>query len=366
MKWIDGSPCLPSKVTSDEKVDELRATCARLAEASTASIFPGSQPVSLSRSNMGDIASKQFLVCEKTDGVRFLLQVCGREAYFVDRKYEFYPAPLDSQVLERLENTLVDGELVLDDVPGEGSRTTFLIFDAIAVKGRFVGDLSLSDRLRAVRGEVMPPFGATGRIAVGTDFEFTVGLKHMYRKQDVGLVLSAVLPALFHENDGLIFTRDDEPYKIGTCDFILKWKPLHLNSVDFLLEVDFRKTASEKGGVLEERYCMLKCGNSGQMMSFGYIHIDPAMQATFLKTYSSRPFIAECVYDKEWFTLTPPPEAGAPWDSWNLVPGGGWRYLRPRPDKKMPNNIHTVNNVVDSIKANIVEKDLTDIFARVE
>ena len=41
---------------------------------------------------------------------------------------------------------------------------------------------------------------------------------------------------LEHDNDGLIFTVDDCPYYPGTCDQILKWKPIELNSIDFKLE----------------------------------------------------------------------------------------------------------------------------------
>lgn len=40
---------------------------------------------------------------------------------------------------------------------------------------------------------------------------------------------------LEHENDGLIFTVDQCPYYPGGCDQILKWKPIQLNSIDFIL-----------------------------------------------------------------------------------------------------------------------------------
>jgi len=38
---------------------------------------------------------------------------------------------------------------------------------------------------------------------------------------------------LKHENDGFIFTVDACPYYAGTCQDIMKWKPMHLNSIDF-------------------------------------------------------------------------------------------------------------------------------------
>ena len=38
-----------------------------------------------------------------------------------------------------------------------------------------------------------------------------------------------------HENDGLIFTKLNSPYKPGTDDTLIKWKPPYLNSIDFLM-----------------------------------------------------------------------------------------------------------------------------------
>ena len=48
---------------------------------------------------------------------------------------------------------------------------------------------------------------------------------------------------LSHEPDGLIFQPSKEPYMPGRCDDVLKWKPLHMNSVDFRLKI------SEESGV---------------------------------------------------------------------------------------------------------------------
>ena len=38
---------------------------------------------------------------------------------------------------------------------------------------------------------------------------------------------------LVHENDGMIFTVNRCPYYPGTCEEIVKWKPLHMNTIDF-------------------------------------------------------------------------------------------------------------------------------------
>jgi len=46
-----------------------------------------------------------------------------------------------------------------------------------------------------------------------------------------------MLPKLPHENDGLILAPKQQAYTAGRDDHLLKWKPPHLNTVDFKLEV---------------------------------------------------------------------------------------------------------------------------------
>lgn len=46
-----------------------------------------------------------------------------------------------------------------------------------------------------------------------------------------------LMSKLPHENDGLILGPVHQPYKAGRDQRLLKWKPPHLNTVDFKLEV---------------------------------------------------------------------------------------------------------------------------------
>jgi hypothetical protein len=61
-------------------------------------------------------------------------------------------------------------------------------------------------------------------------------MKEMFHVWDAFELFSLIeSKKLEHENDGLIFTVDQCPYYPGTCDQILKWKPIQLNSIDFIL-----------------------------------------------------------------------------------------------------------------------------------
>ena len=53
--------------------------------------FPGSHPVSLTRFGLEhSLAKNKYYVCEKTDGVRYLLLCAGKDGcYLIDRKERF-------------------------------------------------------------------------------------------------------------------------------------------------------------------------------------------------------------------------------------------------------------------------------------
>ena len=85
------------QVESNSRLEsKLRSVCTRLSSAMEPR-FPGSQPVSLLEDHLDTLATQDFMVCEKSDGVRYLLLLHGPDprgpvsAYLVSRKFQFYP-----------------------------------------------------------------------------------------------------------------------------------------------------------------------------------------------------------------------------------------------------------------------------------
>lgn len=98
----------------------------------------GSQPVSMDRENVKYLSKLKYCVCEKTDGVRYMLLIwkvglgewCDGQSrfYFIDRKFEFHVLKdvdfgAASSFLESLpysdhinlnKATVLDGELLLE------------------------------------------------------------------------------------------------------------------------------------------------------------------------------------------------------------------------------------------------------------
>jgi mRNA guanylyltransferase len=60
-------------------------------------------------------------------------------------------------------------------------------------------------------------------------------LKDFFQVEYIKHLSEKVVPNLKHGNDGMIFTRNQAEYVIGRSNYILKWKPPHLNTIDFLL-----------------------------------------------------------------------------------------------------------------------------------
>lgn len=69
---------------------------------------------------------------------------------------------------------------------------------------------------------------------------FGVRIKNFWPIEKTAYLLSEHFTKhLTHEPDGLIYQPEDKPYLAGVCDDILKWKPLALNTIDFLLKIDY-------------------------------------------------------------------------------------------------------------------------------
>ena len=89
----------------------------------TSDTFPGGQPSSLTRATLGQLVEKSYFVCEKADGVRYLLLATRAGCFLVDQKYDFWKVdlhfPLRPDRVDPATNclvhhfTLVDAELVM-------------------------------------------------------------------------------------------------------------------------------------------------------------------------------------------------------------------------------------------------------------
>ncbi|KAK9842283.1 hypothetical protein WJX81_004542 [Elliptochloris bilobata] len=311
--------------------------------------FPGSQPVSLARSNIGLLDERRYWVTWKADGTRYMLLLCHWGVYIIDRSFQIrrvqmrFPGRSAKGKPRGVHHmTLLDGELVVDTDVTTGKLTRrFLAYDLMTLNTHSVTKRAFKERFAMLEKEVMEPrraeriemerARASASAASGLRYEYGSELFSVRRKDFWPLfrartLLEKFIPALCHETDGLIFQGYEDHYKPGTCEELLKWKFAHLNSVDFM----FRSTAAgPELYLLETR----KNRPRGLALLQGAVVTFPGDEDP--RHLEGR--IVECTWDAE---------------------AGAWVFLRERTDKNTPNAYHVYEKVMQSIDDNITEDDL--------
>lgn len=332
--------------------------------------FPGAQPVSFSAKHLNELQQEDYYVCEKTDGIRCLMyfargdpEVKPEIHYLIDRKNEYrfvdglhFPMPDDDTFQSFHVDTLVDGELVLDTYEDGSQQLKFLVFDCLVLDGSSLMHRTLDKRLAYFKTNILKPYKKMfdtfpeekqhRPFAVeDKETQFSYGIEMMFRD---------ILPKVkrIHGNDGLIFTCRSTPYRIGTDEHILKWKPPSENTVDFRMRLEFPilepDTDDEADGISEpypdydaipicHLFVML---NAGEYRHFGELHITPTeWEDLKAMRVPLDDCIVECFKDET----------------------SRWRFHRIRDDKMDANHISTVEKVLESIEDRITEDDLIRI-----
>jgi mRNA guanylyltransferase len=308
--------------------------------------FPGCQPVSLAREHLRFLIDLPYLVCEKSDGIRQLLLFTNTNDYepslegdapedfvalSIDRKWQVHAlggwrvAHLHGENPSDTDGTngkaawcppgdvLLDGELVDDG-------HTFWLFDLLVYAGQDVTGLRLDQRLQLVQNHVLPALKKSPQSPL------TVRLKLFYKPYGIQELLDKIIPGQAHANDGLIFTPINEAYQGGTWPHLLKWKPPHLNTVDFsvaedgstlLLAESQRDESGRERRVLEP---------FGQLL--------PEQRAALA--------LSECIVECQLADESK----------------GTWRLVRVRTDKSIPNDVHVARRILKSIKDSVTRDDL--------
>ncbi|KAB8268052.1 mRNA capping enzyme, catalytic domain-containing protein [Aspergillus minisclerotigenes] len=330
--------------------------------------FPGAQPVSFSNKHLLELQRQDYYVCEKTDGIRCLMYFARGDPdseapeihYLIDRKNDYryvpglhFPLPNDESFQSYHVDTLVDGELVNDTYEDGTQQLKYLVFDCLVLDGQSLMHRTLDKRLAYFKEKVLKPYNALyqrfpeekqHRVFAVEDksTQFSYGIEMMFRE---------IIPKVkkIHGNDGLIFTCRSTPYRIGTDEHILKWKPPAENTIDFRMRLEFPvlepDTDDEAEGISEpytdydampifHLFVML---NSNEYRHFAEMFVTPSeweeLKALGLPLDDT---IVECSKDEH----------------------NRWRYHRLRDDKADANHISTVEKVLESIQDRVTEEDL--------
>lgn len=301
--------------------------------------FPGGHPVSMDRTNLDFLRLRPYRVSWKADGCRYMMYVQDADnVFFLARSLMLYKVdgklafPKITNLNENITDTLLDGEMVLDNENGN-KVPRYLIYDIISLNGnndirckdfdyrcKIIRDVVVAARFKAKSKNIIPATGEPFKIF---DKGF-YGLEHTKKTLDLKVL---------HEKDGLIFQPADLPYTSGTCLEILKWKPPHLNSIDFKLSIQEER----KTGCLPEKVAFLYVSNKPEPFSKFRVGRGDSGYGQ----YNNK--IVECV----------------------VAENNGrriWKILKERVDKLHPNSYETARATLESINNPVTEDDLLNFI----
>lgn len=348
--------------------------------------FPGAQPVSFAAKHLSELKNQDYYVCEKTDGLRYLMYLsedAGRGIhYLIDRKNDYYyvhglhfPHHEDKAMQNFHTGTILDGELVEDRYSDRPSVIKYLVFDCLVLDHKSLMNRPLDKRLAYFKSHVLEPYKAFFKANPQVDRAFVVEDKSTEFSYGLEKMFKDIIPRvkLLHGNDGLIFTCKNSPYKSGTDEHILKWKPPSDNTVDFLLHIDWSlyepnpddpdQSRPPDFHALPARFGLYINHGGDKYAYVDDLHVEPSeweeWKASGRRIQDS---IVECFQEPMPQTDGLYHQNGAA-NTTNGVGGpvGGdrrWRFHRFRDDKTEANHFTTYDSVIQSIYDHVTEDDL--------
>ena len=186
--------------------------------------FVGAQPETLHKEQICNLYKQNYSVTDKADGDRcfVLIDEIGN-IYGLDNNIQnVFQKDLKSH---NYKNCLLDAEIVRNN-----SKIYFYIFDCLIINGMDIrGSLNflLKKRIECVQ-QIISSVNSL------SDFKCYEIVCKKFIYKNVFLGGEILLKNTNYKNDGLIFTPIDEPYpKTKKWSKLLKWKPGHLNTIDF-------------------------------------------------------------------------------------------------------------------------------------
>jgi mRNA guanylyltransferase len=280
--------------------------------------------------------------------------------YLIDRRNDYYyvpelhfPVPADPSFQNFHRDTITDGELVNDILPNGSTQLKYLVFDCLMLDGNSLMHRTLDKRLAYFRDKVYKPYKVLYEQYPEEiqHLPFVIEFKKMELGYGIEMMFRDILPTLPHGNDGLIFTCRNSPYKFGTDEHILKWKPENENSIDFRLNLVFPPLSPDS-----------EASSTSLNRSYQALDFDahPIMNlSAFYGSGDDRPFAELYMTPEDWAHLK---SQGIPLEDAVVEcaqdSARRWRFLRMRDDKKEANHISTVNAVLESINDRVSEGDL--------
>ncbi|KAI8351355.1 mRNA capping enzyme, catalytic domain-containing protein [Mortierella sp. GBAus27b] len=355
-------PDIPGRPIDAELENALRKRICRVIGIN-GSRFIGAQPISFTRDSLDELQTENYFVSEKSDGVRVMLFCIiddnrRPQVYLVDRKNKFSYVPqlrfpvLNPQKVYRNDtiidhnDTIVDGELVIDREPDGTLVTRYLAFDLLAYNGNNITAKPLTSRLARLQCEFVTPYRDMMEWATENNSRFVnsqpfkVTVKQMNLSYGIEKMFKEVVPNLKHGSDGLIFTSSVAPYVPSTNTKMLKWKPPSENTIDFKLSLQFPTKNGSQDRSRKPEFVLLEWHGGNNYVVWGRMTVEDEQWEEW-KSSSTR-------LDNRIVEVNFKPQERT------------WHFFRFRDDKEHGNHTSVVQKVVRSIRDGVEADELLE------
>ena len=278
-------------------------------------IFPGPQPISIERKHMKYLKTNEYVILDKSDGVRYALtclkhnerNICA----LIDRSLNVKLIRLNTP------KPCYDGMILDCELVKENNNYILLVFDCVVMCGTDVHEYNFTKRME---------FAQTF-----TDYyKFSDNDPFIVRRKDYESYPKNVRKFVNNVNnleyltDGYIFMPQNQPVMLGTSNLIYKWKNYKNNTVDFGIN-------KNKDLFLQKSGELVKTRNSFVIEAEKKSELDSELE-------KQEYLIIECE---------------------NATDEKTWKYIQIRKDKTIPNAVHVFRRTLNNIRENIT---LTEFF----
>ena len=189
------------------------------------------------------ISESSYMVTWKSAGRRYMMLIEDEDkVYMLDQGDNVFTIdhiqfPCDVEYTRHLKNTLVDGELVIDNVDGL-DKPRCLINDIIIYNGQNVSAKPFRYRLRLISEWIVNVRNkAIRRGYIKKSMQpFSIRDKEIFGLSEVNKLLRPESAGnLPHGVDGFVFLPENDPYMPGEFRRMLKWK--EKETIKFRLEI---------------------------------------------------------------------------------------------------------------------------------
>jgi len=277
--------------------------------------FPGPLPVSIEKVSFIKLQKYPYLICPKSDGIRYFMIVYDKICYLVDRNFKIYETDI---VTESSKMSLFDGELITDFK----NVTKYIIHDCVCFDDVSVSNDNFDERYVAIKNYISEYNDNDKNPSI------KIFIKKFYNFDQIPQ-FKKYISTIDHKIDGYIMTPINLPIGTGTQHSLFKWKPLDKHTFDFKII----ETNDEYLLYMSEGPDIKIFASVGKLSTSGIQYSKMLEKIGFQR--SEEGTIVECTYKDSMY-----------------------QPIMLRPDKSHPNSYRTIERTMFNIKEGITEEEL--------